>query len=399
MYLLFRETKTNWYSIAALLSALLSRGVKVFLKTVKFPDIQKFPPAETVVAYSFMSFDLDWVKEEVRVLKEKGYTLIAGGPHASADPKGCLEMGFDHVFVGDGEENILRFVMGEREEVFDGITKRVDLNHYPPFLPSRNIYMPMEITRGCPFECAYCQTSQIAGKMVRHRDVDLLVHFARLGVLRNRKIARFITPNAFGYGSKNGVTPNVEKIEELLYGLKKVGVEEIYFGTFPSDVRPESVTDEVLAVIKKYVNNKSIVVGAQSGSERILKLINRGHTVEQVEEAIEKIAAHGFVPHVDFIFGFPFETEEDLEQTFNFIVKIVQKYNAKVHAHTFMPLPGTKLFGVGPGRLTREHYRFLGSLASKGILDGYWMKQAELARKVYEFAGGGGPDAPRSGEF
>jgi B12-binding domain/radical SAM domain protein len=392
MYILFREMKNNWYSLAALLSTIYSRHLDVEARPVKFEEIKKFPPEKTIVAYSFMSFDLDTVREEVKTLKERGYTLIAGGPHVTADPEGCLRMGFDHVFTGDGEENILRFLMGERKKIFDGISKRVNLNHYSPFLPSKGIYMPIEITRGCPFSCAYCQTPIIAGRQVRHRDVDVVVHYAKLGVKHGRKLARFIAPNSFGYGSKNGVTPNVEKIEELLYGLKRVGIEEIYFGTFPSEVRPESVTDEVLKVVKKYVNNRSIVIGAQSGSDRILKIIKRGHTVEQVEEAIEKITLHGFIPHVDFIFGFPFETEEDVEKTFSFIVKIVERYGAKIHAHTFMPLPGTELFNAGPGRLTEVHYKFLGRLASKGILDGYWMKQEMLARKVYEIASGGSTD-------
>ncbi|PLV58771.1 TIGR04013 family B12-binding domain/radical SAM domain-containing protein [Thermotoga sp. KOL6] len=386
MYILFRELKNNWYSLAALLSAVYSRNLDIMAKTVKLDEIERFPADETVVAYSFMSFDLDLVEKEVKILKKRGYTVIAGGPHATADPEGCLRLGFDHVFVGDGEENIIRFIMGERLRIFDGLSKRINLNHYPPFLPSKRIYMPIEISRGCPFSCAYCQTPNIAGRVVRHRDVDVILHYANLGVKHGRKLARFIASNSFGYGSKNGVTPNVEKIEELLFGLRRVGIEEIYFGTFPSEVRPESVTDEVLSVIKKYVNNRSVVIGAQSGSDRVLKIIKRGHTVEQVEEAIEKIAAHGFTPHVDFIFGFPFETREDIEETFNFIVKIVNKYGAKIHAHTFMPLPGTELFNVGPGKLTKDHYKFLGRLASKGILDGYWMKQETLARKVYEIA-------------
>jgi len=46
-----------------------------------------------------------------------------------------------------------------------------------------------------------------------------------------------------------------------------------------------------------------------------------------------------------------------------------------------MPLPGTPLSNVGPGVLKDFHYKFLGQLASKGILDGYWLKQEQLAKK------------------
>jgi len=399
MKLIFRELKSNWYSIAVLISAIYSKRKDIEFHIVKNVDeILEFSPKEAIVAYSFMSFDLYIVKKEIDFLKSKGYLLISGGPHSTADPKGTLSMGFDYVFIGDGEENILRFLENEKpsDGIFDGVRKRVDLNDFPPFSPELGIFIPIEITRGCPFKCAYCQTPQLAGRIVRHRSIEMIVHFALESVKKNKKVARFISPNSFGYGSKNGVKPNPDAVEELLFELKKVGVEEIYFGTFPSDVRPESVNDEILRRIKKYVNNKSIVIGAQSGSDRILKIIKRGHTVDTVEKAIEIIASNGFTPHVDFIFGFPFEEKEDILETFKFIEKIVKKYKAKIHAHTFMPLPGTELFKVGPGKLTKMHYKFLGKLASKGLLDGYWHKQQELSRRVYENVSSGNPDFSKS---
>jgi B12-binding domain/radical SAM domain protein len=347
-------------------------------------DILQYPTTGTVVAYSFMSFDLDTVQLEVSTLKNFGYTLIAGGPHATAFPQETLRIGFDYVFIGDGEENIVKFLLGKEpsSRIFDGISNRVNLDEYPAICEKKKLFMPIEISRGCPFNCVYCQTPRLAGKIVRHRSIEQVVEYEKISVKYGKTVARFITPNAFGYGSKNGVTPNLKAIDELLYRVKSTGVTEIYFGTFPSDVRPESVTDEVLKVIKKYVNHNYVVIGAQSGSNRILEKIQRGHTVEKVEEALEILAQNDFYAKVDFIFGFPFETLEDVEETFNFIEKIVKRYKAKIHAHTFMPLPGTPLWNVGPGTLKDYHYKFLGKLASQGILDGYWTKQEELAKKV-----------------
>ncbi len=387
MEIVFRRFKTNWYSIVALSSAIFSRNLDVSIKVANSLDeILEHDPKGSVIAYSLMSFDMEVASEEIPILKERGYTVIAGGPHPTADPSSLLNLGVDYVFTGDGEENLMRFVMGERPKgrIFDGVSRRVNLDHYPPFYPERNLFMPVEISRGCPFRCGYCFTPRIAGGRMRYRSVDLVVHYAALGVKKNRKVARFIASNAFGYMSRNGVKPNLDAIDELLYKLKKVGMEEIYFGTFPSDVRPESINTEVLRLVKKYVNNKSIVIGAQSGSDRILKMINRGHDVETVERAIELTALEGFIPHVDFIFGFPFETDEDVEKTFRFIERIVKKYKAKIHAHTFMPLPGTPLAKFGAGRLRRVHYKVLGYLSAKGIVDGYWHKQVELSRRVAE---------------
>lgn len=383
--LLFRYSQNNRYSITALVSSIYSYRKDLELVDIRsFEEIFSYEKEGTVVLYSFMSFDLEAVVDELKKLKKSGYMVVAGGPHATAMPQQLLNLGFDYVFAGDGEENIRKFIDGDFPEnrIYDGITKRVELSDYPPFCPEKSLYMPIEITRGCPFSCGYCQTPRLAGKLVRHRPIEQIVEYSKIGVENNRKIARFISPNSFGYGSKNGVTPTPEAVDTLLYNLKKVGVEEIYFGTFPSDVRPESVNEEILKVIKKYVNNKYIVIGAQSGSERVLEMIKRGHNLEEIERALSLLKEYDFIPRVDFIFGFPFETEEDIEKTFEFIKKIVNKYKAKVHAHTFMPLPGTPLANIGPGVLTKKHYKFLGLLTSQGYLDGYWLKQEQLARRV-----------------
>ncbi|MEN3042380.1 MAG: TIGR04013 family B12-binding domain/radical SAM domain-containing protein [Fervidobacterium sp.] len=381
--IIFRTTKYNRYSVTALVSAILSKLNLEVIECKSMNDILQYPAKGTVVAYSFMSFDLDLVVEEITKLKQYGYTLIAGGPHATANPEQMLSVGFDHVFIGDGERNIIEFLSGRcNEKLIDGVSKRVNLDDYPPVCEQKKLFMPIEISRGCPFNCGYCQTPRLAGKIVRHRSIEQIAEYEKISVKHGKTVARFITPNAFGYGSKNGVTPNLEAIDELLYKVKSAGVTEIYFGTFPSDVRPESVTADVVKLIKKYVDHDYIVIGAQSGSNRILEKIQRGHTVEKVEEALEILSHNGFYAKVDFIFGFPFETRDDVEETFNFIEKIVKKYNAKIHAHTFMPLPGTPLWSEGPGILKDYHYKFLGKLASQGILDGYWLKQEQLAKKV-----------------
>jgi len=72
---------------------------------------------------------------------------------------------------------------------------------------------------------------------------------------------------------------NLDAIEKLLEELSKktrnIG-GRIFLGSFPSEVRPEHVTEESIKLLRKYVANKSIIMGAQSGSEEILRRINRG---------------------------------------------------------------------------------------------------------------------------
>lgn len=91
-------------------------------------------------------------------------------------------------------------------------------------------------------------------------------------------------------------------------------IKRFFFGTFPSEVRPEFVTEESVELVRKYCANDSLSLGAQSGSGRILKEIRRGHTVEDSISAVECCLEHEIVPAVDFIFGLPTETEEDQEK-------------------------------------------------------------------------------------
>ena len=146
--------------------------------------------------------------------------------------------------------------------------------------------------------------------------------------------------------------------------------------------RQESVNDEVLSVVKKYVNNRSIIVGAQSGSERVLKILRRNHSTEDVLKAVDTIKRHGFVPHVDFIFGFPFETQEDQHETLQFVEKLVEM-GCKIHAHSFLPLPGTSLERAGSARLPHWLKKRLSQLSAQGKLDGYWQKQEHMSWELH----------------
>ena len=109
--------------------------------------------------------------------------------------------------------------------------------------------------------------------------------------------------------------------------------------------------------MSKYVSNDRIIVGAQSGSQRILNIINRGHTVEDVFLAVDNLIDYGFVPDVDLIFlALP-----------------------RIHAHIFMPLPGTPFENYPPGKIDSKTKKVLGDLARRGLLYGSWAVQEKLA--------------------
>ncbi|OAA31367.1 radical SAM protein [Kosmotoga arenicorallina S304] len=378
MNLAFFRTKGNRYSIAALLGALEDLETK--LAIIDKPEKLFELPDNFYIALSFMSSE---APDQINLAKElirKEYRVIAGGSHASARPLKLLKYGFYAVFTGEAEETLRSFIKEPRPGLWRP-SSPIILDNFPPFSLKYKAFSPIEITRGCPFRCAYCQTPRLFGNKVRHRSLEKILEFARKSVAHGRKVARFISPNAFGYGSNNGISPNPDAIEKLLKGIREAGMREVYFGSFPSDVRPESVTEEVLDLVKAYCNNKTIVIGLQSGSERVLSLLRRGHSIEKALYAIELISKKGFVPYVDMIFGFPFETEEDVQKSLELSLFMHEKFGAVIHAHTFMPLPGTPFENltahISPGTL-----KLLGRFSSKGIIKGQWQKQVDISAEI-----------------
>lgn len=358
----FRYNNKNSYSIAALMP-LVEAGIAR-------------EPKEGIMLYSFASAQAEEVYSEVRRAAVDA-VYIAGGPHPSALPEEVLEH-FDFVVIGEGEETLPELLQaikdGSDPARVKGIAYKcqgqvkltekrspVDLDSYPPF---GKILAPLEISRGCPWGCTYCQTPRLFGFCMRHRSIPIIAQYAR-----RHKDIRFTSPNSLAYGS-DGRVPRLEKVEALLKVLAEQK-KPIYFGTFPSEVRPEFVTPAALELIVKYCANKSLSLGGQSGSPAVLRSIGRGHGCAEITAACELALDYGLVPQVDLIFGLPTELEEDQRMTLDLVRWIAAK-GGKVRAHRFMPLPGTPLAAAQPAPLAPDVEGYLGKMALEGRLTGTW---------------------------
>jgi radical SAM superfamily enzyme YgiQ (UPF0313 family) len=184
------------------------------------------------------------------------------------------------------------------------------------------------------------------------------------------------------YGTQ-GPEPDLAAVEALLAGVRaEIGSSRrLWFGTFPSEVRPEHVTHASMALLRRYVDNRTLIIGGQSGSDAMLQHSRRGHDAATVEAAVAIALEHGFVPHVDFLFGLPGEQVADVEQTLVFMERLVDR-GARVHGHTFLPLPGTPFRRAAPGVLAPVMRRQLQVLASRGAAYGQWEQQEVMAQQL-----------------
>jgi B12-binding domain/radical SAM domain protein len=383
--LCIRASRQNRNSIAAVLAVIeaeLESGVVE-------PQWLRDPldaPDHALLVYSFMTPQANAVRDEMAALRSARGTLpraIAGGPHASGDPEGTLRMGFHWVVVGEAGAaftDLLRAVAAGSAPPPGAIRMNPldDLDQYDPWPPSGMLFAQVEITRGCPIGCTFCQTPSLLGRRPRHRSLASLERILRVSAETGHRFTRFVSPNAFAYGSSDGRTPNVPALAGLLRTARASGLEKVFLGTFPSEVRPESVTDEVLGIVCDACDNRNLSVGLQSGSESMLERLHRGHTVREGIEAVARIAHHGFVPRVDFIFGLPRESDEDRSRTCEVIEHITSHYGARVHAHTFTPLPGTPLANEAPTPIDARTRERIEAMRGRGQVSGHRTDGGEL---------------------
>ena len=406
--LIFRAHSSSRYSLAALVGVVetdhrltelaIEAPIEVSSRLVQ-KSVEKGP---TILAHSVMSTQTDRIYKEVRDVREKfgdSITIVGGGAHASARPKELLENGFDYVVIGEGEETfpeLLWYLMNDKDpNDIEGVVGEatqvcpkprdlapVDLDTHPPFALGMNIVGPIEVTRGCPYSCKFCCTPFLTGGRVRNRSIGSVVSWLSQAV-KNSGFDRtwFLSPNALSYGGR-GRTVESDKLEGLLKAVHKVeGLKEVFFGSFPSEVRPEFVTRPILEMMRNYVANKTLQIGLQSSSNRVLKLANRHHSVEDGLEAINAALDCGFIPHVDMIFGLPGETKKELHDSIDLCYSLAE-IGAKIHGHVFMPLPGSAYENEAPGKLDSESRRLLGELSRKKLLTGSWSTQESMAESL-----------------
>jgi len=191
----------------------------------------------------------------------------------------------------------------------------------------------VSVMRGCDRACAYCVVPSVRGRE-QHRPIEAIVEecqrLAESGVKEITLLGQNI--NAYGkhlYGRR--------ALGEALEALCEIeGLLRIRFVTsHPSDIKDELLQAMRLPKVCPYLH-----MPAQSGSNRILKLMQRGYTCEKYLDVIEQ--ARKTVPDIeiagDMIVGFPTETEEDFEASIS-LLKASAYQNAFIFKYS--PRPGT----------------------------------------------------------
>ena len=278
-------------------------------------------------------------------------SIVVGGPHASTKQAALLKENetIDFVIVKEGEIPLVLLCKGEelanvpgliwrsKDKIHSNALKPLAINEFPyplyrNFDLSKNYNsetIGIVTSRGCPFECAFCQQSSLLGKQWRSRSsasvIEEIEHWYNKGIT-----SIHILDDNFGLDKKR-----IFEIADLLEQKKMKDLKISLIG----GLRIQNMTEDFLDAIKR-IGVKQLSFGVESGSDRILKFIGKGITSSDVDRVVKMAIDKGFLVRLFFIIGFPYETMEDVKKTFALALR--HKINA-ARFFNLVPYEETKI--------------------------------------------------------
>ncbi len=193
--------------------------------------------------------------------------------------------------------------------------KKEELSFHNRVLISSKYSPYVRIGDGCNNHCAFCVIPLIRGKFTS-RDIDDIVKEATDFVKNGAKEINLIAQDTSKYGIDNYKKLMLPELLERLSSIEGVFMIRTFY------IYPETVTDELIAVIKKHDNIASYFdIPLQHASNKILKLMNRHSTREKSLALIKKIKSEipGAVIRTSLMVGFPHETEKDFNDLIDYV--------------------------------------------------------------------------------
>lgn len=254
--------------------------------------------------------------------------------------RSVIEKDHDEVDLVFGTKNInalpellIRFI--ESGEKLVDVSTYYDADDYDKYKAKNSFQAYVNIMRGCDNFCSYCIVPYARGREESRRPGDIIEEVEYL-VSQGVKEVNLLGQNVNSYGNKADFDVT---FPELLERVAKVrGLKRIRFTTS----HPKDLSDDLIRVMKENDNICNYFhLPLQSGSNKVLKDMNRSYTRERYLERAFKLKEEipGIALSTDIIVGFPTEDEKDFEDTLDVCKKV--GYDS---AFTFIysPRPGTK---------------------------------------------------------
>lgn len=270
--------------------------------------------------------------------------IMVGGPHTSVATSPLPDC-VDYVVRGEGEKAIIDIVNGhakpgviegDRVEDLDTLPlPAYDMfnRHTPPYQTtvdcfSDNPVFTMNTSRGCPYACKFCSVQGVWGRRYRFFSAERIIDD-----IKNLKNDFGIKGVYFREDNFTGSLKRVARFSEMMLS-DNIGIKWLC----ESRVRP--LSREIMALMAK-AGCRWLYLGCESGSQRVLDLINKQVTVEDIRNVINWGRELGIKCYTSWIVGVPGETQKDRRLTYD-LIRELKPFSAGVHV--FTGLPGSELY-------------------------------------------------------
>ena len=326
-------------------------GAEIFSHDRWLHELQTFKPE--VVGLSVLTLGYSQAMVLAQVVKEfdASVLIVAGGPHATVRPEECLYY-CDVVVRGEGEGSFLEILQGKDIGTIEGIsywkngklfhnedrTRIRDLDRLP--FPAHHLFRVEKYkqfpgwgvigSRGCPYNCIFCASPQLWGRLIRLRSPRNLVD--EIDYLHRELGVRHIV------FQDDAINMTQERAFEICDEIISRGLHKKL--TFECQVRANSACVSLdLFRRMRQANIVDVTFGIESGSNRVLESLQKSLTVSEAKRAIT-LARKAGIPTVTgfFMVGNWGETIRDVVKTWYFVAS--NDVDMKLTVCT--PLPGTQ---------------------------------------------------------
>ncbi|HET6430583.1 MAG TPA: radical SAM protein [Phycisphaerae bacterium] len=317
--------------------------------------------APDVVGIQAMTFTLPDAVLAARAIKQAAPRVktVLGGPHPTIFPHQTAALdGVDYAFAGEGEVDFVRLLdaWGDQaaEGAVPGVARKADGGvHFTPsagllknldalplparrsspyrkyhsVLAKRNPITVMITSRGCPFDCVFC--NRMGRKYRAHSAERVLAEFDDIAQMGIAEV--FIHDDTF--------TLRRDRVEAICRGLieRKPGL------IWEARTRVDCVDGELLHLMRR-AGCTRLSFGVESGSPAVLKAMRKGIELDRVKEVFRLCRTEGITTLADFMIGSLDERREDVEMSLELAASIRPDY---VQYSICSPYPGTPLYAIG----------------------------------------------------
>lgn len=286
--------------------------------------------------------------------------IVWGGVHPTICPESVISQPYvDYIIRGDGEE-AFRLLLSELEQYSGCLPKdratffehnlfylnnlnSAVIDFEKAIIPSEYFIsrdgfthaLPLETSRGCPYKCAFCHNA-IYGQNYRTVDLQSVIH-------NINQMAKIQHVDGIIFQEDNFLI-NKTRVQSILNELNRCGIGWKANGRI--DCFKRFLQDPDFMSLLLDSNCHVLQFGIESGSQRILNMINKQISIEDIREVNKELAHYDIALRYNFIIGLPTETQDEIGQTLNLIHEL-QCENPHVESpfvNIYSPYPGTRLY-------------------------------------------------------